>query len=473
MAPLVENHSSSLLTNEENLQLFKLLGNRCQSLCSTVVQLYTTQPPNHSQWIKKATGVLCFVKDNTRKNFFFRFFCLKRNVKLWEQEMYNNMDYLEGTKFFHMFEAKDYLVAFNFADIDEANDLLYVVRQKIHARKRREDKRSRQISQSQTLPSPTSHMQFSANKKTLDPAEKQAKRKRNITKADIGIPSNFVHVSHIGWSSSSGFDINTENEQLRAFFEKAGVSEQQLQDKSTREYIYDFINRNNVREAFVQDSTATDNQPPNVAPPPAVPPRGPLVTRPPHFRNAPPPPIPNKNGHATTPRKPRMEVAPPRKPAPAPSVPTLGVAPAGPPPPPPPPPLPVGGEDVAPPPPPPMALGTPRAVPRGGDVVDLNSALMQSIRNGTTLKSVEETNKTQTPPQEDARSGLLSEIRQGFKLRPVDERDVKGAPSPVPATRCDDLASALARALAKRSEVIHSEDDDDKSNASTDSEWED
>lgn len=74
-------------------------------------------------------------------------------------------------------------------------------------------------------------------------------------------------------------------------------------------------------------------------------------------------------------------------------------------------------------------------------------------------------------PQEDTRGDLLSEIRKGCKLRPVDERDIKPV-SNSPMSKSDDLACALARALAKRSEVIHSEDDDDMSD-STNSDWED
>lgn len=77
------------------------------------------------------------------------------------------------------------------------------------------------------------------------------------------------------------------------------------------------------------------------------------------------------------------------------------------------------------------------------------------------------------PVVEDARGDLLSEIRKGCKLRPVDERDVKAVSAPQPA-KGNDLASALAKALAKRNEVIHSEDDDDKSDDSSDlDEWDD
>lgn len=77
------------------------------------------------------------------------------------------------------------------------------------------------------------------------------------------------------------------------------------------------------------------------------------------------------------------------------------------------------------------------------------------------------------PIIEDPRNDLLSEIRKGCKLRPVDVRDVKPMPVVQPE-RANDLASALAKALAKRSEVIHSEDDDDKSEESSDlDEWDD
>lgn len=119
----IEPRSSRLLENDENLQIFKLLGNRCTTLSTTVVQLYITQPPQHSQWYKKDTGVLCFVKDNIRKNYFFRLFCLKKNSMIWEHEMYNNMVYNESTSYLHIFEGEENIVAFNFADTEEAAHL--------------------------------------------------------------------------------------------------------------------------------------------------------------------------------------------------------------------------------------------------------------------------------------------------------------------------------------------------------------
>lgn len=442
--PAIENQASSLLSTEENLQVFKLLGSRCQTIATTVVQLFTA-PPNSLQWFKKDTGVLCFVKDFNKKNYFFRLFSLKRNQLAWETEIYNNMEYSEAAPFFHTFEGDDCIVAFNFANLPEANEFKAVVKSKIAAKKRKEEKRSKPINQYQTHTiNPISH------EKIWDTASKQEfqkkKRMRNITKADIGTPTGFVHVSHVGWNPDTGFDVLSEDAQLKALFQKAGVSEKQLQDQETRAFIYDFINKH--RSMGGDESN----------PPPVVPPRGP--PRPPSGppRPAPPPPPSHttqlqKKSKPPSPPKPRVTgLSAPPPPPPPPSVPIA----------PPPPSVP-----AAPPPPPPMMIND------GGSVApDANAALMQSIRNGTTLKSVDIDEK---PVVEDARGDLLSEIRKGIQLKPVDEREVRPMQNPSPtSTDGNDLARALKMALLERSKVIHSEDDDDDtSSSSNDDEWDD
>lgn len=87
----------------------------------------------------------------------------------------------------------------------------------------------------------------------------------------------------MGWNPDSGFDIDSQDDQLKCFFEKAGISEKQLQDRDTKEFIYDFINKHGGREA-IEESTNRHSArkapavPPfnQAAPPvPPVPPRGP------------------------------------------------------------------------------------------------------------------------------------------------------------------------------------------------------
>lgn len=83
-----------------------------------------------------------------------------------------------------------------------------------------------------------------------NPIKDKKKSNRKLTKADISMPTNFKHIVHVGWSAQTGFDLKGEEaSSLNAFLEKAGVSEQQLNDRDTRAFIYDFIQHNNVLDS--------------------------------------------------------------------------------------------------------------------------------------------------------------------------------------------------------------------------------
>lgn len=83
-----------------------------------------------------------------------------------------------------------------------------------------------------------------------------AKHRKNtgkkLTTADISMPTGFKHVVHVGWTAQNGFDLvgNDPNsmDSLNQFLKKAGVSEQELSDRKTRAFIYDFIESNKVLE---------------------------------------------------------------------------------------------------------------------------------------------------------------------------------------------------------------------------------
>lgn len=121
-----------------------------QSIFTTVVEIYCTEPPFHSEWKRKFTAVLCLIKDNARKSFFFKAYSF--TGLLWEQELYRNMDYIRTKVFLHVFEGtvrtaskhekwnnklrnnfQNQMVAFNFPHTGEADELYGIVREKIHA----------------------------------------------------------------------------------------------------------------------------------------------------------------------------------------------------------------------------------------------------------------------------------------------------------------------------------------------------
>ncbi|XP_075228899.1 actin nucleation-promoting factor WASL-like [Lycorma delicatula] len=457
--PPPEQQGSGLLSQEENEQVFSLLGHRCQTLATTIVQLFVTMGPDHNEWVKKDTGVLCLVKDNPKRSYFFRLYCLSRNRLVWEHEIYNEIDYLAPRRFLHTFEAEDYITAFNFASEDEADWLRGVLLKKREEKKQRRERRTRCMQQRDQSLQPHSMINGSvplhshANLSLSAGSHRTGKRKekdvkRRLTKADIGNPVDFRHISHVGFDPNKGFDCeNIEDPQLKQFFNKAGVSDNQLQDRKTREFIYDFIEKNGGLDAVKNDvrppPVPARSAPTSRAAPPPPPSRtGPLPPAPPSHTPPPPPPPPLR----TLPQRPQESPQGKWNPPP-------------PPPPPPAPPLTAPPDDVLPPPSylPPLPT------------VDPHSALMESIRSGKALKHVDiDDRSTKTT---DSRGELLDQIRQGIELKPVQPEN-RTALNSLPE---DGLAGALARALAERSKAIHSdssassnEDEDDE-----DDEWED
>ena len=62
------NHSSENLSSNENQKVFKMLGNKKESVSTAVVQLLFAKK---GTWQVQVTGVVCFVKDSNRRGYFF------------------------------------------------------------------------------------------------------------------------------------------------------------------------------------------------------------------------------------------------------------------------------------------------------------------------------------------------------------------------------------------------------------------
>lgn len=126
--PQVSAHSQ-LLSNEENSNLNKILGSRCPSLATAVVQIYMSDSASglcfafsdtcmneftdqllfsgHAKWNKRSCGVVCLVKDNPKRSYFIRVLDMDRKVVVFDQEIYNQFRYRSPRPYFHTFEAED------------------------------------------------------------------------------------------------------------------------------------------------------------------------------------------------------------------------------------------------------------------------------------------------------------------------------------------------------------------------------
>ncbi|XP_063101872.1 actin nucleation-promoting factor WAS [Cavia porcellus] len=490
-AGAAQNIPSSLLQDHENQRLFEMLGRKCLTLATAVVQLYLALPPGAQHWTMEHCGAVCFVKDNPQKSYFIRLYGLQAGRLLWEQELYSQLVYLAPTSFFHTFAGDDCQVGLNFADEGEAQAFQALVQEKIQKRNQRQSG----VTDRRQLPPPPppgneerrgglpplpSHPSgdqggpsagsVSLGLLTVDihnpditssryrglpapspsPADKKRSGKKKISKADIGAPKDFKHVSHVGWDPQNGFDVNNLDPDLRSLFSRAGISEAQLTDAETSKLIYDFIEDQGGLEAVRQEMRRQEPLPP--PPPPCR--GGNQPTRPPVVggnkgRSGPLPPVPL--GAAPPPPTPRGPPPPGRGGPPPPPPPATGrsgqppppLSGAGGPPVPPPPPAPplpptsTGGGPVPPPPPPTLGSGGGLA-PGGG------------------------------------RGALLDQIRQGIQLNKTLGAMESAAVQPPPQSS-DGLVGALMHVMQKRSRVIHSSDEgeDQAGDDDEDDEWDD
>ncbi|XP_055368003.1 WASP like actin nucleation promoting factor b isoform X4 [Betta splendens] len=326
---------------------------------------------------------------------------------------------------------------------------------------------------------------------SLPKIEKKVKggKRKKLTKADIGTPSNFQHIGHVGWDPNTGFDLNNLDPELKNLFDMCGISEAQLKDKETSKVIYDFIEKKGGVEA-VKDELRRQG-PPRWSAPPPPPSRGGPPPPPPHHTSAPPPPpargrgappppppsrAPNSGPPPPPPSRPGMSAPPPPPPSrgslpPPPPPAHASITP--PPPPPPPPASSIPSSTGAPPPPPPPP---PPGPPPPGPMSEANggepgkSALLSQIREGTQLKKVEQKERQASNTGRDA---LLDQIRQGIQLKSRDDNTESSPPTPAPSSG---IVDALMEVMQKRSKAIHSsdEDDDDEDDYSDEEEeWED
>uniref|UniRef100_A0A8C7JY78 Wiskott-Aldrich syndrome protein-like n=1 Tax=Oncorhynchus kisutch TaxID=8019 RepID=A0A8C7JY78_ONCKI len=454
---------SSLLSSQENERLEDLLGRRCASLATAVVQLYMALPHSPTCWSLQHTGVACFTKDNPRRSYFIRLFDVKKGQLTWEQELYNQMVYHSPRPFFHAFAADDCQVGLNFVNEQESETFLCAVEDKINQRNRQGQTPipTDPICKHTILASPSvatidiQNPDIQASRyRSVTPVpapafvskgkkdKKKDKRKGSkLSKADIGAPSGFTHVSHVGW------DPNNLDPDLKKLLSCAGISEAELKDEETSQLIQQVIENSGGMEAVKKAMHTDPELPPGrqgslpplpgscssspapppprggrsgpLLPPPGQPGRGPPPSHPPQSRGALPPPPPSSGRGGLPPPPPSVSYTSP--------------------PPPPPPPPPPGHQrsmpaPAPPPPPAPASTGGCEGVGRG--------ALLDQIRLGRKLKNV--TDSPESPPPAD--------------------------------TDSEGIVGALMMVMQKRSKVIHSSDEGEEEGGyddEDDDEWDD
>ncbi|KAI9254816.1 hypothetical protein BY458DRAFT_589340 [Sporodiniella umbellata] len=509
---------STTLSSPEDKNAIRKAVPTSKIFTAAVARLHIAHP-DPSQWsYTRIWGAAVFCIDKSRNNsFFLRIVDLEKQANVvWEQELYNNFEYVKETSFLHSFETDDCMTALEFVS-EEEGETFY-----------------KKVQNRQSL---------SSKAKSTAGNDPLKKRKNKIDKNHIGMPADFRHLGHIGYTPGTGFSVRNNDPEMKGILdqlEALGISADEIDQN--QEFIQEFLQQSNQQQP--QQRAPLAPSPPGMAqkkkapppppgrhhgtPPPPPPPRrshtlqassnhfspSPVSSRPTapppppsRTRLAPPPPPPSRNTHTPstyippTPNRPSVPAPPPtpaRPSIPAPPLPTfappppamippppsMGVpAPPQPPPPPPPPPppmVPAYGAPPAPPPPPPPPMmpgsGAPPPPPTNHSAPPPPPAISGSVP------------PTGIPPSSDGRQNLMASIRSagGFgtlkssgrlKKSETNDRtspmvDAAGSTAAVAATGAaagvagGTLASSLANVLKQRQQAMQSDDE-----ADDDDEW--
>lgn len=394
---------------------------------------------------------------------------LDRKTVSWTQEIYLDFRYYKDDENFHSFEADTGMIGILFVDSNEAEEFYqtvlectdgYTSAEKLPSKSKSKSK-SKSIlgvfgfgkksrsnknddDSSTTEDSDTSSVDTETKKK-----ERKKQKDSDLTHEDVSEPRDFTHLSHIGFNPEKGtFDIQNIPPEWKTLFSKAGITQDQLENKSTAKFI----------AGFVQDSEPQMNEilkkqkgkPPvpvplkkKAAPPPPSmkkAPTSPLKSQgsAPMRSSAPPPPPPKKKSIAKT-----------SAPIPTPPPKSVSVL-----------------ESVSKPPPPPVAASS------------NHSALFESIRGAgigilKPVKDSRDISAPSSPTTADPHSALMASIKGGANLKPAQkvDRSLSSPTSSVSSTDPTDMMAAmLAKALAARNKKL-SADSSDEDEDSDDSRW--
>lgn len=341
--------------------------------------------------------------------------------------------------------------------------------------------------------------------KNKTPKRKDNDKRPRIKKKDIGSPTDFQHVSHLGYDNQQAEHLNVQtfDPDMKAIFTGLGYGETQSVSEDDYQFVTQYVSekggfgefkkqldekQNHKPRTTTANQTNTEAEQENCTTkkfrPPPLPKTGPVSTQQKkqnkrrvlgnrsHVQGDPPPPprvTPSSSQNAqpshieTPPPPPIPQLLPGGKSSPAQCVQT--------PPPAPPPPSSVSSLNQSTPAPPPVPLSPPNA-PLATQSSGRGALLEQIRQGGKPLRKVDNNDNRATG---NSRGDLLSAIRSGTTLRHV--KQVKDEEKTVSHTEDGEgVMGALARALADRQKHIQLSDEekeDDEDDDFVDDDWDD
>ncbi|KAI8903601.1 hypothetical protein EDD86DRAFT_97151 [Gorgonomyces haynaldii] len=195
-------------------------------LAATVCKLY--QAVGSQYQYSGLMGAMCLVSKNAK--FSFELVDLKTNTVIWSHAVEGDLKYAADRAWFHSFVGKTQMIGFSFCQEDEASNFLDTV--------------GRRNSFAKPMTKAGSASSLKEDKKSSGFSffgRKDTKKEKKLDKSMISAPSDFKHLSHVGYDPKKGFSAQNIPVEWKIIFQKAGITEEQLQDKKTAKIVAKFM----------------------------------------------------------------------------------------------------------------------------------------------------------------------------------------------------------------------------------------
>ncbi|ORX61511.1 hypothetical protein DM01DRAFT_1316278 [Hesseltinella vesiculosa] len=259
--------SVALTTAEDKNKVRRALPT-AKIYAATVARLYVAYP-NPNKWAyANVWGAIAFLKDKKKHSLYMRIIDLINHTGvIWEQEIYDDFQLDQKTPYFFTFASDEFMAGLSFCNEQDAA----VFYNKVKTRE------------------------------TEAPVKKKKKKgnkpnRGKLDKSQIGLPSEFRHVGHIGYTPGKGFSVEKTGSEWNAIFDQLqslGISAEEI--SQNQDFIKDFVNQRGGPPVPKRPASRVPPPPPTrrsqaPRPPPAVGGRRPPPPPPPSRRAAPPPP---------------------------------------------------------------------------------------------------------------------------------------------------------------------------------------
>ena len=252
---------------------------------SGIVKLYKAEGKKMN-WVEQGVGMLVWWSSKFGDEQRFRCLRISDMHPILDEELYDNFDEnytctktKRGTHFFHTMEFEHDVWGVCFAREADASNFAQKI--KIMAPKGDPKGGGKKDKKKEKEKKEGGGGWFGGGKKK----EKERESSREEEPAmQIGMPTNFKHVTHIGWDEANGFEVANLPDEWKSLFKAAGVKKKDLQNKDTARVIVDTLASNMTEDQLANMPAlpgVTDRPRPPPPPGPRPPPGPPPGPRPP------------------------------------------------------------------------------------------------------------------------------------------------------------------------------------------------